>query len=117
MLPKHPAFHHNLTGDEAERRLKVCDGHCYLIRFSKAQDCYMLSVYRKERSMPLVKEHYGINITDNDKIMIEGNEKEFDSLEALLCYYQDNPIDTALSSIGRRYTENEYINRKTCTVQ
>jgi hypothetical protein len=117
MLPEHPAFHHNLTGEEAEQRLKVCGGHCHLTRFSKNNDCYILSVYKQQRSIPPVYEHYKIGITDNKKIMIKGKkEKEFDSIEDLLRYYMTQPIDTALSSIGRAYTENEYINRRTCII-
>ena len=115
MLKEHGAYHHEITGKEAERRLKKHGGHCYLTRHSESLDCYVLSIFKKQKSIPPTKKHYKITIKDDGRIAIEGKERDFADIEELLQYYQANPIDPALSSIGCEYTEAEY-NNSTCTL-
>lgn len=45
MIKEHVGYHEMITGKEAEQRLKKHGGHCYLTRYSKIKDCYILSVY------------------------------------------------------------------------
>ena len=45
------------------------------------------------------------------KYHVEGKESEFDSLENMLHYYEQNPIDPGLMTIGRQVTKEEWEQR------
>ena len=115
-LKEHPSNHQKITGDEAERRLKEKGGHCYLTRFSKFHDCYILSVYKKQHPDD-VFEHFKI-IVKNGKKSIDGLDREFDDIHSLLGHYEHQRIDAGLKSIGKAYTEDDYAKEqdKKCTI-
>lgn len=122
MIGEHPSYHQAITGAEAEHRLKQRGGHCYLIRYSKKNRCYVLSVYKEQRSLQPEIEHFEIIVGENGKHSIEGKVEAFDSIESLLEYYEQNRINPSLSSIGREYTYQEAVERaesrwwKRCTI-
>ena len=108
MLGEHASYHQCITGEEAKRRLELCGGHCYLIRYSRKQECYVLSVYKHHEFQDPVIEHFQLVIDNATKHRIKGKAKTFTSIQSLLKYYEQNRIDPALRSIGRVYAESEY---------
>ena len=95
-----------MTGAEAEfklRRLKK-GGNCYLIRYSKERQHYVISVIgrQSERDPPTVS-HFKLDIMqEGDHIMfeIEDTENKFSSISSLLEFYQEHPVSHSVSSIG-----------------
>ena len=111
MMGEHSSYHQSIPGDEAERRLKKFDTHCYLTRFSNRGDCYVLSVYMQQTPTDVMK-HFKIIIKDDCKVLIYGKDYEFDYIEQLLGHYENNRIDPALPTIGKNCVEKEYKDRK-----
>ncbi len=107
MIGEHQSYHERITGEEAERRLKLFDRHCYLTRFSKNSDCYVLSVYQRQRPDDIAI-HFEIVINQNGKLNIKGKTREFDDIRQLLRHYEQHRIDPALKNIGRICTQQEY---------
>lgn len=108
MMGEHSSYHQSITGDEAERRLKMFGQNGYLTRYSKSLKCYVLTIYRKQRPDD-VFEHLGIVIEKNGKHKIKGREdEEFGSIDALLAYYETHRISPGFPSIGKIYTEEEF---------
>ena len=117
MLQKHNPYHHEISGKEAERRLKMRGGHCYLTRYSKNKKSYILSVYKEQRSLEPIIEHYKITVKGSGRLYIEGTDKEFDKIHKLLSHYEKHPITCAISSIGHAYTEKQYTSQdKGCII-
>ena len=48
LMSHHNSYHHSITGEEAERRLKIRGGDCYLTRYSEANKCFILSVHKQQ---------------------------------------------------------------------
>lgn len=111
----HRSYHFKINGEEAEKRLKLCDEDRFLTRYSENWECYVLSVYKKEPkpSPPTIK-HFRLLIKDNDTVNIDGKEKEFENLKKLLHYYRRNPIDESIRSIGREYAPQQYEKKRVC---
>ncbi len=114
MLANHKAYHQRITGEEAERRLKLSDRrlklsdrHSYLTRYSKPNECYTLSVYEHQTPNDVV-EHFKIVIKNDARVGIEGKDTLFNKIEELLHHYEDNTIDPAFASIGQAYTLEDY---------
>lgn len=118
MIGEHPGYHQEITGDEAARRLRrCCGGHCYLTRYSKIHECYILSVHEHRKSLKPVIRHFKIIVKDDGTAKVEGKRKTFIGIQSLLEYYERNRIDPAVTSIGRAYTEDEYRRRSNmCTI-
>ena len=126
ILKEHAAYHQAINGEEAERRLKKCGGHCYLTRYSNAQECYVLSVHEHQRHSKPTICHFKIVIEDNGEHRIDGKVIVFQDIQSLLGHYEQERIDPALRSIGKAYTEAEYTrmqqmedeqnNRSKCTI-
>ena len=108
MMGEHSSYHQNIPGDEAERRLKQFNAHCYLTCFSNHQNCYMLSVFKQQRPTDVMR-HFKIIIKDDRKHLIEGKDEEFDDISQLLAHYEDHRIDPALKNIGTNYKEELYL--------
>ena len=107
-MGEHQSYHEKITGEEAERRLKVFYRHCYLTRFSEISNCYVLSVYKKKKPDDVVL-HFKIIINKlNRRLNIEGKTKEFENIRQLLAHYEQHRIDPALNTIGRICSEQEY---------
>lgn len=104
MLLDHPCNHQSINRKEAERRLKLFGGDCYLIRYSEVQQTYVLSAYHKTKHIESI-EHYEITFDNGKYKMIE---KSFDSIESLLHYYESNTISPFWKKLGQCYTREEY---------
>lgn len=105
-MEEHPSYHEAITGEEAKERLKKKGCHCYLTRYSKSQNCYVLSVLKPQQSMDFVW-NFKIVFSKDEKKKICGLTKEFDNIIALLEHYEHNRIDPGLSSIGQACRLNE----------
>ena len=118
-MGNHPSYHQSINSQEAERRLKMFNRDCYLTRYSKLQECYMLSVYRKQRPKDVI-EHFVIIIEENGKHRVNGKEEDelFDSIDLLLEHYETHRINPSLPTIGKSYTEEEFnrLARRRCTI-
>ncbi len=115
MLPEHKAFHHTITQIEAEKRLKrKGDCCCYLTRYSRTNECYILSVYQSRPTSTM--KHFKIEKDGNGKYKIKRKELIFDTIEELLEHYENNSIDPALKNIGKKYTEDEYMESQCCCI-
>ena len=111
-MSEHSSYHQSIPGDEAERRLKQFNAHCYLTRFSEHNDCYMLSVFQQQTPRDVMK-HFKIIIKDDRKHLIDGKDEEFNDINQLLAHYENNRIDPSFRTIGQNYTEEEYKRRST----
>lgn len=107
-LKEHPAYHEQISGQEAERRLNKSGGHSYLTRYSKEHECYILSVYEQQRHSEPTICHFKIVIEDNGERRIDGKEAAFQDIHSLLGHYEVERIDPALRTIGKAYTKAEY---------
>ena len=108
MLPKHNPYQGQISKEEAERRLKKRGGHCYLTRYSENKTSYILSVYKEQRSLKPIIQHFKITIIKSSgKLHIEGTDIYFNKIQELLNYYEKNPITPALSSIGHAYSQEK----------
>lgn len=108
MMGEHPSYHQCITSREAERRLKMPGKNCYLTRYSKSQQAYVLSIYRKQRPHDVI-EHLGIIIEEDGKHRVKGREdEEFPDITKLLNFYEKERIDPGFPNIGVPYTEEEF---------
>ena len=114
IMDHHSSYHQSIPGDEAERRLREFNAHCYLTRFSDRHECYMLSVFQRQRPTDVIK-HFKIIIKDDGKHMIDGKDEEHNSIGQLLTYYEDenSKLDPSFRTIGQKYTEDQYKRRST----
>ena len=112
----HDSYHKNITEKEAEQRLHLRGGHCYLTRYSSIRGRCVLSVY-KHHELPLTPEvgHFDI-IEKHGKYRIEGKKAVFDNVGSLLEYYQKYSISPAFKSIGQVYTEDAYKVDVSCNI-
>lgn len=86
---RHPTYHGSMTGEEATEALKLAGGApAYLIRFSRQKKKLILSLVTGEDTF----EHYGLS-KENNQYVLDGAETTFPSIDALLEYYQNTPID------------------------
>ena len=106
-MGEHSSYHNSIPGQEAERRLKLFSRHCYLTRYSELSNCYVLSVYQKEKPKDIIK-HFKITLKDGRKHKIDGKSMEFESISELLNHYEQNRIDFALKSIGDNCTKEKH---------
>ena len=95
-----------MTGAQAEFKLRLLKkgGNRYLIRYSKKNEHYVISVIgrQSERDPPTVY-HFKLNIMkkgDHNTFEIEATEEKFDNISSLLDYYQKHPVSHSVSSIG-----------------
>ena len=113
---KHPSFHGELTGEEANERLNSKGIHCYLVRYSKTWKCYVLCV-RYTKGTRAFFSHITMVVRDK-KLWLdpEGEKKEFKSLDDLLSHYKKNSLNEELSNIGEVCESAELLNqtRETC---
>lgn len=101
MMGEHPSYHQAITGAEAEQRLKEYNVHCYLTRYSKLHEGYVLSVYENQIQNSVI-EHFCIEVLNDGKLKIAGKNRTFDDIQHLLLHYEKHRINPALRSIGER---------------
>ncbi len=106
-ISDHRSYHGKMTGREATKILKQHGGTCYLTRYSRAKDKYVLSVLQREvDSEEFIVKSYKLNIfkqRNNHKrtiTEIDGTEEQFDSIFDLLSFYERNPVDHDIHGIG-----------------
>lgn len=112
MIPEHEGYHHIISQNEAERRLRQNGGRCYLTRYSNTNKCYILSISQTAPTSTI--RHFIIDKEKDGVCRIRGKQKEFGSIEELLAYYEENAIDPALRNIGKKYTEEDYTKDQKC---
>lgn len=106
-MGEHGSYHGVIAAEEAEFRLQQSGiPHCYLTRYSKDKNIYVLSVYMKGRPNNVI-EHYHIGKKD-DMYQIEGKMEKFDSTEELLQHYIANRISPSVPNIGECYKWEDY---------
>ena len=114
MIAEDTSYHAGITGEEAIKRLQVSGNpHCYLIRYSEAQECYILTVYCKQ-SPSDVEKHFKILV--DPKYKIENTANEFESIGQLLEHYENHRIHPTLRKIGHKYTLRDYENHSKCSI-
>ena len=117
MFPEHEGYHHIISTREAQKRLKQRGGSCYLTRYSRRKQSYILSIYKsnptktfKHLIIDKDRGHKGEQFKIRDKDIV------FNTIEEMLTYYEKNAIDPDFKNIGRKYTEDEYIQHMCCTL-
>ncbi|XP_064385797.1 putative uncharacterized protein DDB_G0271606 isoform X5 [Halichondria panicea] len=107
MIIKHRSYHNEISGEEAEKRLRVFSNHHYLTRYSENKKCYILSVCASDEDLQFEKtKHFQLKLSDQG-IKIQ-EKKRFADLEEMLNYYETNRLDTAFPRIGVCLTEDDY---------
>ena len=115
MMGEHSSYHNAITGDEAIRRLRNSGlPHCYLTRYSKTKQKYVLTVYQKQRPED-VEEHFPIAIRSG-KHKIEGKIEEFENIGGMLKHYESKRINPSLPDIGQVYALDLYNTRQRCII-
>ena len=112
-MGEHESYHENITGKEAEKRLKKLKKRSYLTRYSEIEESYILTVF-EPRTPKYVIQHYKI-IIENGRCNIDGKERDFENIDELLIYYERNRIHNAFKNIGQKYTLAEH-NDGFCTL-
>ena len=106
LMGEHPSYHQSMGAEEAEQRLKKCDGDCcYLTRFREENRKYMLSVSQKRPTRSI--KHFQIDIRDGKCSIFERTEV-FDDITQMLEHYEYNRLDPAFKTIGKMFTEEDY---------
>ena len=107
MITKHKSYHNEISGEVAEKRLRVFGNRHYLTRYSENQKCYILSVCASDEDLQFEKiKHFQLKLSDQG-IKIQ-EKKQFADLEEMLKYYETNRLDTAFPRIGDCLTEDDY---------
>ena len=101
-MPDHPAYHEEITGEIAEGRLRAKSGPCFLFRYSEVEKCYQISIKYDDKVM-----HIKLQIDkDAPSYQLDGSEKNFNSLDDLIKYYQKNALSPAIRKIGQPCRKN-----------
>lgn len=100
-----PCYHGEMTGINAEEKLKEQPGSAHLLRYSEIQRKCILSVSKREANAPPIFQHVVIkpqyNRGDQTKYTLEETELFFDNVPELLEHYRKNhPISKDIDSIG-----------------
>lgn len=107
------ALHGEITGEEAEKRLRMCGDHCHLVRYSEKRECYVLSVFKSELGVDKCK-HFEIKLSDKggSRSFQLDSSKTFDSLRSMLNHYREKIDHPALENgIGQCVTKTDYAQR------
>lgn len=103
-IVEHPSYHGTMRTKEAEIKLRQHGGDCYLTRFSKSKNVYVLTVFKSEEELC---QNFQIDFkVKNDYNMYEilGTQKEFDDFFVLLDFYKSFPLSHNISTIGEILT-------------
>ncbi len=112
----HRSYHGRMTGAAAERVLQDMNEPSYLTRFSANHNKHVLSVLTEDMERELETQHLELAF-DNDinRYEIVGAKKKFKNIDDLLSFYECNPLNEAIQSIGVPCVANEAGNRKRMT--
>ena len=118
MFPEHEGYHHIISTREAQKRLKQRGGFCYLTRYSRRKQSYILSIYKSNPTKTfkhlIIDKYRGDG--GSEQFKIRDKDKAFNSIQEMLAYYEKNAIDPDFKNIGRKYTEDEYMRNCCCTL-
>ena len=106
LMEEHTSYHQTVGAEEAERRLKKCDGDCcYLTRYCEADGKYVLSVSQKRPTLSI--KHFQIDVRDG-KCNVHEKPNVFNDITQMLQHYEHNRLDPAFKTIGKMFTEEDY---------
>ncbi len=111
IMDHHDSYHSDISGEEAEFRLKAFQTRSYLTRYSTNHKQYILSVYQPVLRGTRIKhetKHFTITFKHGDRKIYKITDREFDSLEEMLKTYESEKIDHSLPNIGRMVSMTEY---------
>ncbi len=114
MMDPHDSYHYEISGDEAEFRLKMFRQiRSYLTRYSANHKQYLLSVYQSVPRGNKIKHdtrHFVITFKHGDRKIYQITKyREFGSLEEMLGTYEREKVDHSLPNIGRMFSMNDYL--------
>lgn len=98
----HPSFHGSITRVNATTLLFRKGKKCYLTRYSDYHKTCVISALRTSEDGELLQ-HFKLNIATRDEVTkyeIAGTQKGFDSISALLEFYQKTPINHRIETLG-----------------
>ena len=100
-MPHHPSYHGKISGKEAEQRLSEnSEGNCYLTRYSENNKSYAVAAKISQNGM-VQPVHLVLEIDSEDSsYSLEGSGKPFRTINELLKYYEQNPFNEEIRSIG-----------------
>ncbi len=77
-------------------------GNCFLVRHSKKERGYVLSVHHKKSPQNYFTDHFRLMV-DNGQLWLDApdNHIPFNCLEDLIVHYQQNPLNELIFYIGR----------------
>ena len=100
-IMKSPSFHGVMTGREAELTLeKHGSNKCYLTRYDETRKLCILTVKMRGEKRFI---HFMINIIGdetNTHYELMGTSKMFDTISGLIHFYENNPVNFEVNSIG-----------------
>ncbi|XP_064382015.1 uncharacterized protein LOC135330949 isoform X2 [Halichondria panicea] len=111
IMDPHDSYHYEISGKEAEFRLKAFQTRSYLTRYSVNHKQYLLSVYQPVLRGNEIKHemrNFVITFKHDDRKIYQITDREFDSLEEMLETYESEKVDHSLPNIGRMVTEDDY---------
>ena len=109
---QHDSYHGEISGKEAEFRLKAFKTRSYLTRYSVSHEQYLLSVYQPVLRGNEIKHemrNFVITFKHDDKKIYRITDREFNSLEEMLETYERESLHHSLPNIGRMVSEEEYL--------
>lgn len=99
-ISSHPSYHGDITGSEAKEKLMEHGATCYLTRYSRVREDYILSVLTNTRSEDELTIHNFTISIEGHRYEIDGTEYPFDSIHDLLKFYEHTPVSHKVSHIG-----------------
>ena len=109
IMAEHESYHEEITGAEAERRLKLIGTNSYLTRYSNKKKSYVLTVFKQQIPEDVIK-HYKIVIQNGYKI--DGKQFMCGDIRTLLEHYEKNRLDPAIKAIGEKHTLKDFLQRE-----
>ena len=99
-------YHEGLRTTDAQETLNQQRGSSYLIRYSMTHEDYVLSVLKRGHNECPIYEHFIIKsertpLEDIFTYTVEGSDKSFHEVSAMLDYYTKNPINDTVGCIGK----------------
>ena len=116
-IKNQPSYHGAMTEKVAEFILKQQTGEsCYLMRYSEQRKVFVISVLTRNRAEKGSDFHasFTLNITkgeDGNIYEIEGTEETFGNISKLLAFYENNPLDAKVKSIGKPCNDEPMLKR------
>lgn len=106
-----------MSQEEAESKLKSCDGSRFLTRYNDELKVHVLSVKVPWKAEEPAIEHFPIRMSNeggHNQYEIDGSKRKFDDVIELLDYYKTTPLNHIVPSIGEYVEfENTYIKSAT----